>query len=428
MRILMIGHEFLPRHGGGTEHYTYYLAKELQRRGHELHLYITELADGRPHAELTRGSFDGLDFHQAVNNHKFKTFRHTYKDAAMEANLRVVLDEWPPDIVHVQHLHLHSIGYIDVLKERGLKVVYTLHEYITMCLRNGQLMREGLVLCEGPEPSECAKCAKQWLAPGPLEGKPRVPLAHTGDPFQDAVLLRTAEVKAAFAQVDLFVSPSRFLREKFLAHGMMDPRRILYSDNGMARAAFRKVPRRSGDRLRCGYIGTIAEWKGLHVLVDAFNGLPEAGVECRIYGDLTFMPDYVRALRERRMHLDVRLLGRMDNARIAEILAELDVLIVPSVWFENSPLTIHEAFIAGVPVVCSDRGGMAELVTDGVNGLHFRLGDAADLRAKILRLMREPALLETLRAGMPPIKDIARDAEDMEKRYQALLAGTAVAV
>lgn len=428
MRILMIVHEFLPRHGGGTEHYTYYLAKELQRRGHELHLYVTELADHRPHAELTRGSFDGLPFHQAVNNHKFKTFRHTYKDAAMEANLRVVLDEVRPEIVHVQHLHLHSIGYIDVLKERGLKVVYTLHEYITMCLRNGQLLREGLVLCEGPEPNECAKCCKQWLAPGPLEDKPRVPLPHSGDAFQDAVLLRNAEVKAAFAQVDLFVSPSRFLREKFLAYGMMDPRRIIHSDNGMARSAFRRVPRRPSDHLRCGYIGTIAEWKGLHVLVDAFNGLPESGVECRVYGDLTFMPDYARALRERRLHLDVRFLGRMDNARIAEILAELDVLIVPSVWFENSPLTIHEAFIAGVPVICSDRGGMAELVTDGVNGLHFRLGDAADLRAKILRLLREPGLLEQLRAGMPPIKDIARDAEDMEKRYLALLAGTAVAV
>jgi glycosyltransferase involved in cell wall biosynthesis len=161
----------------------------------------------------------------------------------------------------------------------------------------------------------------------------------------------------------------------------------------------------------------------VHVLVEAFNRLPEAGVECGIWGDLTFLPDYVDELRRARRHLDVRLMGPCDNRRVADVLAALDVLVVPSLWLATSPLTSHEAFLAGVPVLCADRGGMAGLVQDGVSGLHFRLGDAADLRAKIERLMREPELLARLRAGIPPVKDIADDARWLEARL-AELAGT----
>jgi glycosyltransferase involved in cell wall biosynthesis len=204
------------------------------------------------------------------------------------------------------------------------------------------------------------------------------------------------------------------------------PARILFSDNGMAAAQVRTVPRVPSDAIRFGYFGTISDWKGIHLIVEAFNGLPEAGLEGKIYGDLTFLPDYSRRLRNERRNLALRFLGRFPNAQIAEVLAEIDVLIVPSVWFENSPLTIHEAFIAGVPVVCSDRGGMAELVADGKNGLHFRLGDAVDLRRKLQRFLDEPGLLADLRGDFPAVKDIASDARDMVERYNALIAGQTV--
>ena len=424
MIVLVVVHQFLPKHAAGSEYYTYYLAKELQELGHGVHLYFTEVDPEREHAELRTREYDGLPCFEAVNNHRFPTFRDTYKDEAMEANLVRVLDLVQPDVVHIQHLHLHSIGYIEILKRRGLKVVFTLHEFITMCHRNGQLLRENLVLCEGPEPEECARCARMWPMPargfnfGRSENELR---AH-------AVEQRRREVQAGLDQVDLFLSPSRFLRNKYIEYGLVRPERILYSDNGMARSQFRTVPRTPSDAIRFGYFGTIAEWKGIHLIVEAFNGLPEAGLECKLYGDLTFLPEYSRSLRKERRNLALRFLGRFPNKEIAEVLAGIDVLIVPSVWFENSPLTIHEAFIAGVPVVCSDRGGMAELVQDGKNGLHFRLGDARDLRAKLQRFLDEPDLLERLRGSFPPIKDIGTDARDMVRRYNALIAGEAVVV
>jgi glycosyltransferase involved in cell wall biosynthesis len=422
VNLLIVIHQFLPRHAAGSEYYTYYLAKELQRLGHRVHLFFTEVDLDRPHAELRTRELDGLPCFEAVNNHRFPTFRHTYKDEAMEANLRVVLDRVKPDIVHIQHLHLHSIGYLDLLKQRGLKVVFTLHEFITMCHRNGQLLRENLVLCEGPEPAECARCARMWPMPAPMLG-----IGKTEEELRfQAVEKRRREVQAGLDQVDLFISPSRFLRAKYIEYGLVTPERILFSDNGMAAAQFRTVPRVPSDAIRFGYFGTISDWKGIHLIVEAFNGLPEAGLEGKIYGDLTFLPDYSRRLRNERRNLALRFLGRFPNAQIAEVLAEIDVLIVPSVWFENSPLTIHEAFIAGVPVVCSDRGGRAELVADGKNGLHFRLGDAVDLRRKLQRFLDEPGLLADLRGDFPAVKDIASDARDMVERYNALIAGQTV--
>lgn len=416
MNILTIVHQFLPKHAAGSEHYTYYLAKELVRRGHRLHLYFTEIDHAKPHASLRSGEYDGLPFFEAINNHAFPTLERTYRDAAMEANLRTVLDAVRPDVVHVQHLHLHSIGYVDILKDRQKRILWTLHEYLPLCLRHGQLLRTDGALCQGPEDLECANCARLWPPP---EGA-ALPGAVLDELRQQAVGTRRRAMQAALSKVDLFVAPSSFLRDMYVACGFIAPERIEVSDYGFAQRPAPARRRAADGSLRLGFLGTIADWKGVHLIVEAFNGLPERGLECRIYGDLTFLPDYSLGLRRARRHVGVRFLGAFDNRRVAEILAEIDVLIVPSIWFENSPLTIHEAFLAGVPVLCSDRGGMAELVADGVSGLHFRMGDARDLRAKIVRLSTEPALLETLRRGIPPVKDIEEDARQTEARLERL--------
>jgi glycosyltransferase involved in cell wall biosynthesis len=422
VKVLVVVHQFLPKHAAGSEYYTYYVAKELQRRGHELHLYFTEIDHDRRHAELRTGEYDGLPFHEAVNNHQFPTLRHTWRDEEMEANLERVLDETRPDLVHVQHLHLHSVGYLDLFEERGLPVVYTLHEYVPLCLRHGQLLREGMELCEGPEPEECARCARALnLLPRRVPDGEDLP-AEPEEDLRAAVEMRIEAMRSAFAKVDLFVAPSRLLRDTYVRNGLIAPERIVHSDYGFETSRYRPVERTPSDCLRVGFIGTICEWKGVHVLVEAFNRLPEAGIECRIYGELEFMPEYDERVREARRNLAVRFMGRFENACISEILAGLDVLVVPSIWFENSPLTIHEAFLAGVPVLCSDRGGMAELVEDGASGLHFRLGDAGDLARKLQRLLDEPELLGRLRADPARVKSIEDDAEELEGRFRALVA------
>ena len=437
MRILVVVHQFLPRDSAGTEVYAHRLAKALQARGHELSVYYTVRDPARPQYALRRGVYDGLPFFEVVHNHEFPDFRSVYKDARMEQHLRTVLDAVRPDVVHVQHLHLHSIGYPEIIKERGLPIVFTLAEYLLICLRSW-LVKPDFTLCEGPAVEECARCATRVSPPikavrvqsGP---RPRYSLRRFLGKVQrrfrprsyvPEVERRWREIKRALDRVDLFIAPSRFLRDRFVESGMVAAERIVYSDYGMDRTPFARLPPRASDgTLRVGFVGSIAEQKGVHLLLEAFAGIDDARIECRIHGDPGAFPAYSGALRPKAGN--VRFLGRFDNARVGEVLAELDVLAVPSRWFENSPLSIHEAFLAGVPVITGDRGGMAELVRHGESGLCFRIGDAADLRRQILRLRDEPGLLARLRAGIPPVKDIAQDAEELEARFQALVESRA---
>jgi glycosyltransferase involved in cell wall biosynthesis len=450
MTILMVIHQFLPRHLAGSEVYTYHLAQALRARGHRVALFFTEIRPRRPQYELRRGAFDGIPFYEAVHNRGFRSFQQTYRDPEMERLFRTVLDETRPDVVHLQHLYLHSIGYLELARRRGLPVVYTLHEYMLMCLNFGLLLRPGGILCDGPEPGACARCAHALYAAPPRgtralaarllperlhplagallrsfraarSGAERADGGH--ETYVDAVRLRLSGIGTELEKVSLFLAPSRFLRQRFVDAGLVPAERIVHSDYGLGGDLVPRAARRPASPLRVGYVGTIAEHKGVHLILEAFRGIREPGIECRIYGDLDAFPDYRDRLLAGGVPPAVRFMGRVPNAGVGEALAELDLLIVPSIWFENSPLTIHEAYLAGIPVLTADRGGMAELVEDGGSGLHFRLGDAGDLRRQLLRALREPGLLERLQRHLPPVKRIEQDAADMEERYRLLLRG-----
>ena len=108
-------------------------------------------------------------------------------------------------------------------------------------------------------------------------------------------------------------------------------------------------------------------------------------------------------------------------------MAEVDWVVMPSIWWENAPLVILEAFRHGRPVICGNIGGMAEMVRDGVDGLHAPVGDPAGLAAVMRRAVERPELWDRLASGIQPPKTIAQVAEDHLSLYQELLARSASA-
>jgi glycosyltransferase involved in cell wall biosynthesis len=229
-----------------------------------------------------------------------------------------------------------------------------------------------------------------------------------------------AATRRIFSDTDLLLAPSEFLRNRYISCGL-PAGKIVFARYGLRHFA-RQPRRKTGDRVAFGYIGALHGHKGLDVLLAGFQGLAERA-DLHIFGSAFGSPiseSYWRRINEERP-AGVIFHGAYDNDRIGEILAGLDAVIVPSVWYENSPLTIQEAFIGGVPVVTSDRGGMAELVRDGVDGLLFKLGDSGDLRAKLGFLVDRPDVLEQLRASVPAVPDIEEQAADVRKRYEQLL-------
>jgi len=471
MRILQVVHLFLPRARGGVEVYTHHLSRELAR-GHDLALFFTEHRPGTPSYTLDRIDHEGIPAWRAVNNKNYRSFEETYRDARMERLFERVLDEFRPDVIHLQHLLYHSLGYVRIARDRGIPVVFTLHEYWLICLRRGQMILPDLALCPLPEARDCARCARErigmatplerigdamlrtvrrasgvdlwpavrrarirsaWavkkiagrLVAPPSSGRPgSAPPLPDPDPADvECVERRWRSVREAIREVDLFLAPSPFLREMFVRFGVPEDR-IVLSDYGFDPAPFASVvrPPHRGP-VRFGFVGNLVPVKGLHVAVEAFLGVDPGRAELVVHGSEGHRPDYVGDLKRRARGHPVRFAGSFDPSRIAEILASLDVLVIPSVWYENSPLTIHEGFLAGLPVLTSDLGGMKDLVTDGVNGFLFRPGDPADLRRRVEEILDRPERFEAMRARRTPVKSIAENAEEIEGIYRKVAAG-----
>ncbi|HUT53880.1 MAG TPA: glycosyltransferase [bacterium] len=466
MKILYVVHYFLPRHQAGTEIYTALLARAMRAKGHEVTVFTSE--DGRPASgrfELKSDDWEGMSVLRLMRGEP-PDFARSYSDPEIDGIFRSVLNDERPDAVHFQHVFRLSAGMIGAAKESGARTIVTLADYWFICPPI-LLLRPGHDLCPGPEPDRCARCgnaigALYSGAPGSaLMGSenPRLAviggLAHSaydrgvraahavkrrlprswvekarawkqsrelddaGSAFQQRRALldeRRTVMRETLSAADLVIAPSDYLRMKYLEAGVVAPEKIVTSDYGFDHAPFVGVNRASSDHPRLGFIGTPVEHKGVHVAVEAMNHLMDTNAELIVYGDLTWFPAYARRLKRLAKNPRVSFRGRFENRDAARILAGLDALIVPSLWCENSPLTIHEAFMAGVPVITSDLGGMAELVKNG-GGTTFKTGGPADLAAVIRALISEPGKLESLRLSIPAVKSIEENAEELLHYY-----------
>jgi glycosyltransferase involved in cell wall biosynthesis len=458
VKILLVVHYYLPRHQAGTEIYTRNLARALGR-GHEVRIFTSEdgvAAGGR--FEVKDDMHEGIPVRRLIHPGP-PDFERSYSDPEFDAAFGKTLDEFSPDLVHFLHLFRLSLGFPAGAKRRHIPALLTLADFWFLCPPI-LLLRPDFELCPGPDDAErCAACGnaighfysgevsslllgRERLAERLLQAghalKRKLPqhwvklFRAWRAPAQQAELeQRRAQLRGrldyargALKNLDLLLSPSRFLRQKMIEAKLVPPEKIIHSDYGFDLEPFRQLTRTSSDHLRLGFIGTLVEHKGAHVLVEAMNRLADTPATLDIFGDLAIFPAYAQRLKKLSRNPRVRFAGRFDNPDAGQILSSLDALVVPSLWYENSPLTIHEAFLAGIPVVASNLGGMAELVTDNVSGLLFQPGDAADLSRALRRLTADPGRLERLRRGIPPVKSIQENVIELTEIYRRLSLGS----
>ena len=434
LSILYVVHGFPPDTWAGTEVYTLNLAKEMQRRGHRAAILArvpaarSEAEGGPKEFSLSEGSFEGLRVLRLVHRLEHRRMADTYRQPAVERVFRAVLEREKPDLVHFMHLIHLSAGLVDVAREMGIPTAITCHDYWASCLRV-QLIRPDGARCDENMGSGCFLCLRENrldLVPalkrfdslaGPLLGL----LARRVPDYAD-LRGRQAFVEGAYRRTDLQISPSRFLRKKLVDTAGFDPETFLYSDNGIRTDHVRALEKRPDPegRVRFGFVGSLVWYKGGEVMLRAMKRLPPARASLEIHGDFHPKEDPHHAALERLAGPNVRFHGRFDNAELSRVYSGIDVLLVPSLWWENSPITIHEAFLTRTPIVASGIGGMKELVRDGVDGLYCAAGDDADLAAKMRRFLDEPGLLARLSADPPPVKTIEEDAAATEYRYRTL--------
>ena len=455
-------HVFLPQHSAGTEVYTFNLAQALRARGHEVHVFCTEKELSRRSWGLYRRDLDGLPMHVMVNNLDYDSFEETFVNAQAEGAFQRVLETVKPQVVHIQHLMLHSLNLPQMARAAGARVIMTLNDFWLYCPRFGQLLLPSGHLCPGPSLRDCHACLQDFTfsqgkpekavirmltATRELTGVDLAPLVYWAQDrsrwlkrrkqaapgsaragadggLADELRHRIRKVKSLIEQVDVFLSPSNTVAERVIEWGI--PRtKVRISRYGIDTRPFEGTPplERKDAKITFGFIGTVAPHKGVHILVDALRRLPKEQARLLVFGSDAHHQEYGRMLRDLAEGFDVTFCGPVDRGGIGLAFAQIDCLVMPSLWLENSPIVIQESFAAGVPVIASGQGGMAELIDDGRSGRLFPAGDTAALAGHMQAILANPTTLRAWSVSMDAPRSIADDAAGIDQLYDELVSG-----
>jgi glycosyltransferase involved in cell wall biosynthesis len=417
--ILIVAHGHPELSAGGAELAAYALFTHL-RQSDGMKPYFLAWAGPTPHRRggtpfsTFRGRADEILFATDVFDH-FLFSQPTDLVDQFAFLLRRIM----PDVVHLHHYSKIGLEFIALVRRinPSARIIVTLHEYLALCHNYGQMLKTGsLALCETSHPHDCATCFKD-IAPSEF-------------------LLRALFIKSHFDKVDLFIAPSHFLRQRYIDWGI-PPWQIVHLENGTAPVEPPPPPRAraAGERRAVfGFFGQINVYKGLLQLLTALDYLGQAGAtvpaELRLVVHGAHLdqnpPGFIESFRALldRNRARVHFAGPYDRTALGRLMAAVDWVVVPSIWWENSPLVIQEAFAHRRPVLCSNIGGMAEKVRHGRDGFHFQVGDPFDLAGLMLRLAQEDdvwdQLQKTIRTPMPVAESAALHIEFYRDRSFAV--------
>ncbi len=288
-------------------------------------------------------------------------------------------------------------------------ILYTLHEFLPICHRNGQLVRTTTEKpCREESPRRCHECFPE-VSP-------------------QAFFMRKRFIQSQLSLVNRFLAPSNFLRDRFVDWGL-PPEKVAFEEYGRLPVTAAPVrDRRQRNRLL--FIGQLSYFKGVNVLLKAMKRLQDDGadVHLSVYGaNLELQPDEFRAEFAELLEATkptVSFEGEFNHDDLPAIMADADWVVVPSLWWENSPLVIQEAAQHRRPVIASDIGGMAEKVDNGVSGLHFKAADPASLAETIAGAVSSRKLWDELQRRIKPPYAMAEHVRSLTRHYKELLAAT----
>jgi len=432
MKILLAVHHFPPNFTAGAELQALRTARQLQAQGHGVRVLCVEdpFCPSAQRAQYIDDAFEGIQVRRLFYNLKAAPAQWSWEhdNPWIGEQLESLINEYRPDVLNIIGGYLLTGRCMCVASSLGLPAVLTLTDYWFLCPRI-QMVRSDGTLCERmPEAHVCAQCLgetrRRYRIGGRLfPGLMRLYWNRNSDALHK-IEKRRSFLLEALRHANPIISPSHTLRDIYVDAGLEAEKIVLVRQGRdfpyLRPIDLQKVP---STCLRIGYIGQVAWHKGVHVLLDAVRLLPDARLSVRVYGDPSQFPRYVAELK-RHFQIDKRLemKGRFQKDELSRVLKEVDIVVVPSIWYENSPNVILEAFAHKTPVIASDVGGMAELVDHGVNGLLFRMGDPQDLARQIDRIMDDPGLLRRLQEGVPEVKSMEDEVREMVAVFSRIIS------
>lgn len=410
MKILFLCHGHPALQTGGTEIAAHALFRAMRDRGVE-GLFVAGVS------ALHRPASPGTPFQAAgdaadevlMRTEAFDRFFLSQTDLhGIGLEFGRLLQEQRPGIVHVHHPLLIGIETIHLTRRLlpEARIVMTLHDYYGICAHEGLMRTTDGRLCHAASPDACRRCLPE----------------RSATDFR----MRDLHVRAMYRLVDHFVSPSRFLADRYIAWGL-PAERVSVLPNGISEAE--PTPHRAGARRRdrFAFFGHINAFKGSMIALAASAMLSEQGVAhgLSLHGGTDYQPPEFLARFEAKLAAApaARHHGAYAREALGRLIAGADWVVMPSVWWENAPLVIQEAFLHRRPVITSGIGGMAEMVSDQVNGLLVPPDDPSALAAAMRRAATETGLWRRLVGGIPKPVTVAEAAAAHLALYRSLGRG-----
>lgn len=443
MKILLISGYFPPTHVAGSDKRTLGYALALRKLGHNVQV-------------LCAGSFDkGEHYWNGISNEVYRDIhvrrvnlnwqlstdpnRYLYQNPVLADHLDQWLTEWRPDVAHIISCYTLSASIIEVLQHRAVPLVLTLVDFWFVCPRLSLLHADGS-LCDGRTTSwECQRCLMwgtkmyRWprrilpedvvkrglsfISKRPVLSRQRGVIGTALDMEH-----RKRYLPRVLRLADFVTAPSRVVADTVRSSGIDVTIKVIHSGHDLAWLT-NMPPRQQSPAVRFGYIGHIHPSKGVYELVAAFKeGNFGEKASLFVYGDPGISAGYMQRINGllAGQARGIKFCGAFSPESLGEVLAQIDIVVVPSTWLENNPRVIQEAFASKAPVIASNVAGITEFVKHEVNGLLFERGSISDLARQMQRIVQEPELLAQLQAGITPVKTIDQEVTELTGIYEQL--------
>lgn len=401
MKILMVNKFLYPR--GGSESYMLYLAEYLKKIGHEVEFF------GMYDEKNTVGNSAGLytqnmDFHSSGLGRFLYPFKIIYSFEAKRKIMRV-LDDFKPDIVHMNNINFQlTPSIIYGVKKKKVPLVQTVHDYQMICPNHLLYNFDKNTPCEKCVGGSYIECIKNKCI-------------HTSKVKSviGVIEAKLYKLLKTYKNVDLFICPSNFLENKLLSAREYYKGKTKTIHNYINKEKFSNTACGGGDCI--AFVGRLSKEKGIENIAKTAKLLSQYTFAVAGNG-----PDeeILKGIP------NVRLEGFLTGDKLFEFMKRAKVLILPSVCYENCPLSILEAHCMGIPVVTMNSGGMAELVKDGVTGTLVNEPTPEGIALKLKETVENEDYYKFLRENCKKEKDnilsVEEYADILIKKYEKLVA------
>jgi len=450
MKILLVSHTFLPKYVGGTEVYTCELARELVAQGNEVEILCTDPLSRKKPYSVTIKKYRGLNINVIEKNIlEYKDFSQTYFDSEVDKIFTSFIDEFQPDIIHYTHLMHLSVNIVAIAAKRNIKQIATLNDFWMQTHLYNRVTTSGELYENYSQKQDCIELSKQLNSGSKIEtpmdlhqfirSKDKTSylkaicsklLSRFSEPitfylnqnqYQEMIDKRIIKIREMLFKLDLIIFPTVFLYQEFSRWGFQ-AKQVVISEHGIDTSLFKNFKKSASKKIRFAFIGAIVPAKGLDVLLNAWRRIDPKDAELKIYGNFGLDKKYSRSLKPLLSNLkNVELKGTFSPENIAQVFSEIDVLVLPSKWFENGPLVLRNSLLGKIPAIVTNLGSNPEYINHRVNGLLFINGDENDLASKLEFMINNPDQIKIMAKKIDKQKSIKQDASNLLNNYQNLL-------